>query len=59
LAVLLPILVWVQVTLGAMSVLSFLELYRVTAHLGVAALLLATLVTLWLRTRGEASRVMR
>jgi heme A synthase len=58
LAVLLPILVGVQVTLGAMSVLSFLELYRVTAHLGVAALLLATLVTLWLRTRGEASRVM-
>jgi heme A synthase len=58
LALLLPLLVGVQVTLGAMSVLSFLELYRVTAHLGVAALLLATLVTLWLRTRNEASRVM-
>lgn len=58
LALLLPILVGVQVTLGAMSVLSFLELYRVTAHLGVAALLLATLVTLWLRTRSETVRVM-
>jgi heme A synthase len=59
LALLLPLLVGVQVTLGAMSVLSYLELYRVTSHLGVAALLLATLVTLWLRTRSAASEVTR
>ncbi|HEX2573730.1 MAG TPA: COX15/CtaA family protein [Polyangia bacterium] len=57
LALLLPILVGVQVTLGAMSVLSYLELYRVTSHLAVAALLLATLVTLWLRTQSAASEV--
>ena len=50
LALAAPVLVAVQVTLGALSVLSFLELFRVTAHLGVAALLLANVVLLWLLT---------
>jgi cytochrome c oxidase assembly protein subunit 15 len=54
LAVLAPLLVMVQGTLGVLSVLSFLELYRVTAHLGVAALLWATVVGLWLSTRARA-----
>ena len=51
LAILALALVATQITLGALSVLSFLELFRVTAHLGVAALLLAVLVWLTLSTR--------
>lgn len=42
----LPVLVLGQITLGVLSVLSFLGLFYVTAHLGVAALLLGSLVAL-------------
>lgn len=47
----LPILVVVQVTLGFLSVSTSLQLHTVTAHLGGGALLLATLVSLYLFCR--------
>lgn len=47
LAVAAAVLVSVQVTLGVLSVTSLLHLPTVTAHLGVGALLLASMVALW------------
>jgi heme A synthase len=47
LATLAVVLVFVQVTLGVLSVLSFLALSAVTLHLGVAALLLACNVAIF------------
>jgi heme A synthase len=47
LAVAAPVLVIVQATLGVLSVTSLLHLPTVTAHLGVGALLLASMVALW------------
>ena len=52
LAVAAPLLVVVQITLGLYSITSFLDVVPVTAHLGVAALLLADLVSLHLIARG-------
>jgi heme A synthase len=49
-ALLVPALVLVQIGLGVMSVLSYLGLFYVTAHLGVAALLLGSLVWWTVRT---------
>lgn len=49
LAIAAPILVLVQITLGVLSVTSLLHLPIVEAHLGVAAALLGTMVTLWAR----------
>ncbi len=46
-AVAAPILVVIQGTLGVFSVTSLLHLPTVTAHLGVGALLLASMVALW------------
>jgi heme A synthase len=53
LAVLAPVLVLGQVTLGVLSITSFLGVIPVTAHLGGAALLLADLVSLHLLARGR------
>lgn len=47
LAILAPVVVLVQITLGILSVTSLLHLHTVTAHLGVGALLLATHVVMW------------
>jgi cytochrome c oxidase assembly protein subunit 15 len=47
LAVAAVVLVCAQVTLGVLSVTSLLHLPTVTAHLGVGALLLASMVALW------------
>lgn len=47
LAIAAPILVTIQITLGVLSVTSLLHLPTVTAHLGVGALLLATMVATW------------
>lgn len=52
LALVAPGLVVVQIALGVMSVLSALEVVTVTAHLGAGALLLATLVSMYLGARG-------
>jgi heme A synthase len=46
-AIAAPILVLIQGTLGVFSVTSLLHLPTVTAHLGVGALLLASMVALW------------
>jgi len=57
LALVAPGLVVVQIALGVMSVLSALEVVTVTAHLGGGALLLATMVSMFLGARavdGEA-----
>ena len=54
LALLAPLLVIVQATLGWLSVSSFLDAVPVTLHLAVAALLLADLVALHLLCRGSA-----
>lgn len=53
LLVALPIGVLLQITLGLLSVWYYLALFYVTAHLGLGALLLAGLVVLCLRLRGE------
>jgi heme A synthase len=42
-----PVLVFVQITLGVLSVTSLLHLFTVTAHLAVGALVLADMVALW------------
>jgi heme A synthase len=47
-----PLLTLVQATLGWLSISSFLDVVPVTAHLGVAAMLLADLVSLHLYARG-------
>jgi heme A synthase len=52
LALLAPLLTLVQATLGWFSVSTFLDVVPVTAHLGVAAALLADLVSLHLYARG-------
>jgi heme A synthase len=52
-----PLLVIVQATLGWLSISSFLDVVPVTAHLGVAALLLADLVALHLLLRRGARDV--
>lgn len=46
-AIAAPVVVLVQGTLGVFSVTSLLHLPTVTAHLGVGALVLASMVTLW------------
>ena len=46
-------LVVTQIVLGFLSVASFLNLYAVTAHLGVGALLLAACVSMWMMLAGE------
>ena len=51
-----PFLVVVQMTLGIFSVTTFLDAVPVTAHLGVAALLLADLRLLHLLARGPRAR---
>lgn len=51
LALTIPFLVLMQITLGVLSVLSFLALVPVTAHLGVGALLLGNLWLLYLATQ--------
>jgi heme A synthase len=53
LLVALPIGVLLQIALGLLSVWYYLALFYVTAHLGLGALLLAGLVVLCLRLRGE------
>jgi heme A synthase len=52
LAIAAPLLVGVQIGLGLLSITSFLDVVPVTAHLGVAALILADLVSLHLLSRG-------
>jgi heme A synthase len=51
----LPALVLLQIALGVMSVLSFLGLFYVTAHLGTGALILGGLVALTFLLRPEAA----
>ena len=51
LAVAAPILVVVQIVLGVLSIRSLLEVYTVTAHLGVAAAIFGDHVCLWIATR--------
>jgi heme A synthase len=53
LAILAPIGILGQITLGVLSITTFLDVIPVTAHLGLAALLLADLVSLYLLSRGE------
>ncbi len=55
-ATLAPVLVLMQATLGWLSITTFLDVVPVTAHLGVAALLLADLVALHLLARGVRTR---
>ncbi len=52
LAIAAPILVCVQITLGILSVTTFLDAVPVTAHLGVAAAILADCTILHLVARG-------
>jgi heme A synthase len=52
LAIAAPILVCVQITLGILSVTTFLDAVPVTAHLGVAAAILADCTILYLAARG-------
>jgi cytochrome c oxidase assembly protein subunit 15 len=47
-----PLLAVAQITLGIFSITTFRDIIPVTAHLGVAALLLADLVALHLLARG-------
>lgn len=56
LAIAAPIVVLLQATLGVLSVTSLLHLPTVTAHLGVGALLLATMVAMWTLIPVAASR---
>lgn len=53
LAFALPLLVAAQIALGLYAISTFLEVILVTAHLGVAAAILAALVSLHLIARGE------
>jgi heme A synthase len=53
LAIALPLLVAAQITLGIFAIATFLEVVLTTAHLGVAAAILVTLVALHLVARGE------
>ena len=55
LAIAAPILALVQITLGVLSITLLLDVIPVTAHLGVAAALLADFVCLHLIARGEPS----
>ncbi|MSP59958.1 MAG: heme A synthase [Myxococcales bacterium] len=55
LAVALPVVVLFQIALGVASILTFLAVVPVTAHLGGAALLLGDLVVLFLATRSAAT----
>ncbi len=57
LALIAPLLTLVQGTLGVLSITSFLDAAPVTAHLGVAALLLADLFCLHLVAREVPARV--
>jgi heme A synthase len=52
-----PLLATLQVVLGLLSITGGLAVVPVTAHLGVAALLFATLLSMWLRTRASAVEV--
>jgi len=52
LAVAAPVLAVVQITLGILSVTTFLDAVPVTAHLGVAAAILADCTILYLTARG-------
>jgi heme A synthase len=52
LAIAAPLLVCVQIALGLLSITTFLDAVPVTAHLGVAAALLATLFSLHVVARG-------
>jgi heme A synthase len=58
-ALLAPTLVVGQILLGVWSIVSFLDAVPVTAHLGVAALLLADLWSLHLGARGELAPARR
>ena len=53
----LPALVAAQIVLGALAVIRGLDLFLITAHLGVGALLWAGAVSLWLGTQPDAARV--
>jgi heme A synthase len=55
LAVAAPLLVLVQATLGVLSVTSLLHRPTVVAHLGVGALLIGCMVTLWALAAPAAS----
>lgn len=55
LAAALPALVLVQIALGVVTIVSFKELFAVTGHLLVGALLFACLVALLERTRGSVA----
>lgn len=55
LAIAAPILAVVQITLGILSILTFLDAVPVTAHLGVAAALLADCFVLHIIARGPLS----
>jgi protoheme IX farnesyltransferase len=50
--ILIPILIFGQILLGFVSVLTQLQLFPVTAHLALGALLLVSLVSLWTFTGG-------
>ncbi len=52
LAIAAPVLACVQVTLGILSITTFLDAVPVTAHLGVAAAILADCTILYLTARG-------
>jgi heme A synthase len=52
LAIAAPLLACVQITLGILSVTTFLDAVPVTAHLGVAAAILADCTILYLTARG-------
>ncbi len=51
-----PVLVLVQIALGVLTIATFKELFSVTGHLLVGALLLATFVSLLVRTRAAAAK---
>lgn len=46
-AIAAPLLIAIQITLGVLSVTTLLHLPTVTAHLGVGALVLASMVAMW------------
>jgi heme A synthase len=50
-----PFLFVVQMTLGLLTITTFRDIVPLTAHLGVAALLFANVVTLHLQARGPAT----
>jgi heme A synthase len=53
LAIAAPVLAVVQITLGILSITTFLDAVPVTAHLGVAAALLADCTILYIVSRGS------